>query len=74
MTSQPLPSPTIAPLGAVLPRYGEFRFGRVLDAAQSDIGNEPDLSHSQNRTLAREGWDTGRTQSFPRAAQVTGIR
>jgi hypothetical protein len=42
MTSQPLPSPTIASLGAVLPQYGEFRFDRTLEAARHDIGNEPD--------------------------------
>lgn len=56
MTSQPLPSPMIAPLGAALPRYGGFRFDRSL-AARSDIGNEPDLSHSQiGRLYGRVGY------------------
>jgi hypothetical protein len=53
MTSQPLPCPTIASLGAVLPQYGKFRFDQTLEAARRDIGDKPDLANPMHAARLR---------------------
>jgi len=53
VVSQPLPSPTLASLGGVLPEYGKFRFDLTLDAARKAIGNRPDLTNPAHTARLR---------------------
>jgi hypothetical protein len=71
VTSQPLPAPTIALLGTVLPQYGEFSFDQTLEAARRDIGDEPDLANPAHAVRLRTWLNQWTCRiGYPRAGEA----